>query len=95
MKRIGGFRRKTKHKLSKKVREKGKISIKKYLQEFNVGDRVYLKANISYQKGVYFPRYHGKAGVIKGKQGSCYYVEIKDHNKVKSMLVHPLHLKKA
>lgn len=95
MQRIGGFRRKTRHKLRKNVRDRGKTSIKKSLQKFDDGDRVYLKAEPAYQKGMYFPRYHGKSGVISGKQGICYYVRIKDHNKAKTLLVHPIHLKRA
>lgn len=95
MQRIGGFRRKTRHKLRKNIREHGKISIRRFLQTFNAGDRVYLKADSSYQEGMYFSRYHGKAGLIEGKQGKCYYVKIKDHNKVKKLLIHPVHLKRA
>ena len=95
MKRIGGFRRKTRSKLKKNVRNKGKLSIRKYFQSFKEGDKVYLIAESSVQKGMYLPRFHGKSGKIKGKQGNCYFVEIKDHNKTKSLLVHPVHLKKA
>ncbi|MBI2671091.1 50S ribosomal protein L21e [Candidatus Woesearchaeota archaeon] len=95
MQRIGGFRRKTRHKLRKNIHERGKISIKKFLQKFDQGTRVYLKADSGYQKGMYFPRYHGKAGIVTGKQGSCYYVKIKDQNKHKILLVHPIHLKRA
>ncbi|MBW3021882.1 hypothetical protein KY328_03110 [Candidatus Woesearchaeota archaeon] len=35
VKRIGGARRKTRSKMKKPVRRKGKISITKYFQEFN------------------------------------------------------------
>ena len=93
-KRIGGFRRKTRHKLQKGIREKGKISIQKYFQEFKEGEKVHLKAEPSVHKGMYFPRFHGKSGIIKGKQGNCYYVEIKDQNKTKRLLIHPIHLKR-
>ncbi len=92
--RIGGFRRKTKHKLSKKVRERGKMSISRYFDSYIVGERVVLVAQPSYQKGMYFPRFHGRAGTIIKKQGNCYLVEIKDINKIKSVIVHPVHLKR-
>ena len=95
MQRIGGFRRKTRHKLKKNVRDKGKKSIRNFLQSFNEGDKVYLKADSTYQEGMYFPRYHGKSGIVEGMQGSCYYIKIKDHNKTKKVLVHPFHLRKA
>lgn len=93
MKRIGGFRRKTRSKLRKNIRQKGKISIKNYLKSFKEGDSVQLKAEPSVQKGMYFPRFHGKFGRIASKQGSNYYVQINDGNKKKLILVHPVHLK--
>ena len=95
MQRIGGFRRKTRHKLRKKVREKGKVNIKKFLQNFDTGDRVYLKADPIYQDGMYFPRFHGKAGIITGKQGRCYIVQLKDDTKLKNFIVRPIHLRRA
>jgi large subunit ribosomal protein L21e len=94
MKRIGGLRRKTRHKLKKNVRTKGKISLRRFFQKFEEGDKVYLVAEPAIQKGLYNPRFHGKAGTIKEKQGSNYYVQIKDGNKIKTILTHPVHLKK-
>ena len=52
-KRIGGARRKTRHKLAKNVRERGKISLVKYFQEFKTGDKVCLAAEPSIQDGMY------------------------------------------
>ncbi len=95
MKRVGGMRRKTRHKLKKSIKEKGKIPITRFLQKFEVGDRVMLKAFPSYQGGMYFPRFHGKVGTVSGKQGKCYYVDIKDFKRVKKVLVHPVHLVKV
>ena len=92
-KRIGRFRRKTRHKLKKSIKEKGKISISNYLHEFKPGDRIILKAEPAVQKGMYFPRFHGKTGIIQEKQGNCYKVLIKDINKEKTIIVHPVHLK--
>ncbi|MEK6907028.1 MAG: 50S ribosomal protein L21e [Nanoarchaeota archaeon] len=94
-KRIGGFRRKTRSKLSKSPRTKGKISLTRYFQEFNVNDKVTLNAEPSYQKGMYLPRFHSKPGTITGRQGRCYLVEIKDGGKTKNLVVHGIHLKKA
>ncbi len=91
-KRIGGFRRKTRSKLRKY--ERGKISIKKYLQKLNIRDKVCLKAEPAIQHGMYYPRFHGKHGTIVGKQGACYLVRIKDKHKEKLQIVHPIHLEK-
>jgi len=94
VKKIGSFRRKTRHKLSKNIRRKGKISLSSYFQAFKAGERVVLKAESSVHKGMYRPRFHGRAGVIKEKKGSCYEVMINDHNKQKTIIVHPIHLKR-
>ena len=92
--RIGGFRRKSRAKLRKNIREKGKLSLTRYFQEFQVGDRVALKADSGIQKGMYFPRFHGKAGIVKGKQGACYEVLINDLGREKLLIIHPVHLKR-
>jgi|TARA_Y100000310_G_C20270341_1_gene617691 large subunit ribosomal protein L21e len=94
MQRIGGLRRKTRYKLRKNIRTKGKISLRRFFQRFKEGDKVYLSAEPAIQKGMYHPRFHGKAGIIKNKQGSNYHVEIKDGGKRKLILTHPVHLKK-
>ena len=91
--RKGGSRRGTRHKLSKEVREHGKISITRHLQEFKPGDRVKLNIEPAIQKGMYFPRFHGKVGVVKNQKGRCYEVLINDGGKEKTLIVHPVHLK--
>lgn len=91
--RIGGQRRKTRHKLSKPSSQKGKLSITRYFQKFKEGDKVQLKAEPAVQKGMYFLRFHGKTGIIVGMQGDCYQVSIKDIKKQKMLIVHPIHLK--
>ncbi|MBU0614475.1 MAG: 50S ribosomal protein L21e [Nanoarchaeota archaeon] len=94
MQRIGGSRRKTRGKFSKKASEKGKISLRAYFQEYEPGERVFLTVEPAIQKGMYYPRFVGKSGIIKCKAGSCYEVEIKDFKKAKTLIVHPVHLRK-
>ena len=93
--RMGGLRRKSRSKLRKNIRQKGKLSVTKYLQEFDIGDTVYLKAEPSIHKGMYNLRYHGKSAIVVAKQGRCYIVQLKDHSKIKNFIVRPIHLKKA
>jgi ribosomal protein L21E len=93
-KRIGGYRRRTRYKLGKAVREKGKLSLTKYFQSFKEGDKVQLSLEPSIQKGIFLPRYNGKVGVIENKVGECYNVVIQDIKKEKVVLVHPIHLKR-
>ncbi|MBU4502092.1 MAG: 50S ribosomal protein L21e [Nanoarchaeota archaeon] len=94
VKRIGGFRRKTRNKLKKPANTKGKISIRNYLQQFKVGEKVLLKAEPAIQNGMYFPRFHSKTGIVKGKKGSCYEINITDGKKEKILIIHPVHLKR-
>jgi len=93
--RTGGFRRKTRHKLKKNIRVRGKISLTRFFQTFTIGDKVVLNAEPGYQKGMYFPRFHGNMGTILKKIGTCYEVTIKDQNKFKTVIVHPVHLTKT
>ncbi|MBU2639180.1 MAG: 50S ribosomal protein L21e [Nanoarchaeota archaeon] len=95
MKRTGSSRRKTRSLFKKNVKDKGKISIRAYLQKFKEGDIVVLKSEPAVQKGMYFRRFHGKHGLIAGKQGTNYKIKINDRGKEKLVIVHPVHLKKC
>ena len=92
--RVGGFRRKTRSKLRKQYRRRGKISIKKFFQDFKEGNKVIFKPEPAVQTGMAFPRFQGKSGIITGKQGECYKVQIKDGNMKKVVIIHPVHLKR-
>ncbi len=89
----GGVRQRSRHKFSKNYRRKGKISIRDYFRDLKEGDRVVLKMEPAHQGGHYASRFHGLQGNVVSKQGSCYFVNIKDGGKHKSVLVHPVHLK--
>lgn len=93
--RIGSKQRKTRHKYKASLREKGKLPLSKYFQEFKEGERVNLKTHPNVQKGRFFPRFHGLSGIVKNKKGSCYEVKIKDGGKEKVICVHPIHLKRS
>jgi large subunit ribosomal protein L21e len=95
MARLGGSRRKRVNIFTKSSRDKGKIALRAFLQEFAVGDKVTLKLEPGIQRAMYLPRFHGKTGLVKRKQGDCYYVEIKDGNKTKEVIAHPVHLLRA
>ncbi len=94
MKRIGRTRRKTRAKFTKNYRQKGKISLSKYFQKFAEGDKVMLTVEPAVHKGMYDPRFMGKAATIKRKNGRCYEVNIMDGKKEKCLIVHPVHLKR-
>jgi large subunit ribosomal protein L21e len=93
--RTGSRRRKAKKKLTKEKREKGKLSLTRYFAKFSEGDNVVLKAEPSIHGGTYHVRFHGKQGTVKQKQGRCYAVSIMDGSKQKTLIVHPVHLKRS
>ena len=80
----------------RKLREKGKLSLSRYFQEFEAGEMVNLKINSNVQKGQFFRRFHGMTGMITGKKkGFSYEVKIKDLGKEKTLYIYPIHLQKA
>lgn len=77
----------------KSMREHGKVKLSKYFQEFKKGERVAVKRELAVQPK--FPKQiQGRSGLVSGKRGSSYLVKIKDMNKEKSYIIHPVHLKK-
>jgi len=90
-----GKRRKSRDKLSKNVREKGKIKIRKWLQEFKVGDYVHIKIDSYVHIGMPHHKFHGRTGIVIGKRGDCYEVKLTDGDKEKIIIVHPVHLELA
>ena len=92
--RIGGLKRKTRKKLLKHVRERGKLSVRRYFQKFELGDEVRIKIEPSILKGMPHPDFQGLSGRVVGVQGDCYIVEVKDKRKKKKLIIHPVHLRR-
>jgi large subunit ribosomal protein L21e len=91
VKKSHGLRIKSRHKLKKKIREKG-INIRRAMQQFEEGQKVHIVIDPSVQKGAPHPRFHGRTGTVVGKRGWSYLVKIKDGNKEKMLVVRPEHL---
>ncbi len=77
----------------KKLRQKGKISLTRYFQEFKSGDSVAVARELSIPLG-YSKRIQGRTGKVIEKRGAAYLVELRDLNKLKRYCVKPIHLKK-
>ncbi|MCX6778277.1 MAG: 50S ribosomal protein L21e [Candidatus Micrarchaeota archaeon] len=69
-----------------------KLSVGRIMREFNEGDRVSLDY-VANQRGMPHPRYRGRSGVIVGKRGKAYIVEIRDMTAVKHLVVPGVHLR--
>ena len=77
----------------KQLRAHGKIKFSNYFQEFKEGDRVAVIRELAVQPK--FPKQiQGRCGVVQSKRGHSYIVNIKDLNKEKTYIIHPVHLKK-
>lgn len=77
----------------KRASQRGKLSLSKYFQEFDEGDKASLVREHSL-KAEFPERFQGRTGVVIGKRGNSYILKIKDHNKEKTFIVRPIHLKK-
>lgn len=89
VKKSRGFRAKTRKSLEQKYRP----NITKFLQEFRKNQSVMILQEPSSHKSMPHPRFKGKVGIIKGKRGKAYIVEIADGNKVKTLITRSEHLK--
>ncbi len=89
-----GPRRRTRKLFRKSLSEKKPISISRYMQEFDVGDKVLIHAEPSIQKGLPFKRFVAKVGIVAGKRGNSYILDIQEFNKKKMLIVNPIHLRK-
>jgi ribosomal protein L21E len=77
----------------KNVRTRGKISFSNYFRKFKDGDSVAVVMERSLANNLP-KRIQGKTGVVKGKRGRSYIVDLKDQKKLKQFLIEPIHLKK-
>ncbi len=90
--RQGRFRKNTRHKLQKRARDRGKVSITKQLQEFKIGDKVRVMHEPAVHKGMPHPHFKNSVGSVVRKQGDCYVVSLKDKNMKKEVISAPVHL---
>lgn len=78
---------------TKKIRQRGKIRLSNYFRVFKEGDKVALVKEQSVVSA--FPeRFIGRTGKVIGTRGRSKIVEINDGDKVKKIIVKPIHLKK-
>lgn len=90
----GGFRRKTRHKLQKRKRHRGKVTITRMLQEFKIGDKVRVIQEPAIHKGMPNPKFKNVVGEVIKKRGKAYIVKLKDLNKIKRVVSASVHLRK-
>ena len=80
--------------MSKRVREKGKLGLKRLLVNYEKGERVVIKIDPAVHKGAPHKRYQGKVGMVVGRRGRAYILETPIRKKVKTIIATPEHLRK-
>ena len=77
----------------KSIRTRGKLQLSRYFQEFEKGDKVAVVVEPSIESS--FPkRLQGRTGTVEEIRGKVYVIKLKDQEKEKKFLIHPIHLKK-
>jgi large subunit ribosomal protein L21e len=87
-----GFRSRTRGTLKKSARTRGLPPITRFLQTFNVGDRVIVRLEASEYRGMPHPRYQGKVCTVIARVGRSYRIGFTDGGKPKQLLAAPIHL---
>ncbi len=87
-----GMRKKSRDKLSRTVRAKGKSSVVRAIQEFDTGAMVHVIIDPSIHKGMPHPRFHGKTGEVVGTRGRAFVLKVTDGNATKTLITLPEHL---
>ena len=77
----------------KRIRDKGKIRLSEYFKKFNENDKVAVVKEFGVSSA--FPkRIVGKTGKVIGTRGNFIIIQINDGDKMKTFIIHPIHLKK-
>jgi large subunit ribosomal protein L21e len=92
VKKSRGFRSGTRHKLMQAPSKRCPIT--KYLQTFEKGDNVIIYHEPSSHKGMPFPMYKGRTGIVSGMRGNAYLIQLKDGGMTKMIISRPEHLRK-
>ncbi|MDT7886211.1 MAG: 50S ribosomal protein L21e [Thermoproteota archaeon] len=86
-----GYRKKTRKLLSKSRARRG---LSQYMIDYNIGEKVHININPINVITAPHKRYQGMTGVIVGKRGKAYIVEVKLGSKIKKIITTKEHLMK-
>ncbi|MHA1672974.1 MAG: 50S ribosomal protein L21e [Promethearchaeota archaeon] len=89
-----GYRSKTRRIFRKNVRTRGLPGLSRWMIEYEVGMKVDIIGDSSFQKrGLPHRRFIGKTGVIMAERGRCFEVKFKDQNKFKTLFIGKEHIR--
>jgi len=78
--------------MHKHPRERGKIGLSRILRSYQSGDKVTIILEPSVHKGMPHRRYHGRIGIVGGKRGRSYVVNVHIGRQIKQIIARPEHL---
>ncbi len=88
-----GYRRRTRKKLRKNVRERGIPSTSRIIQDFPPGTKVTIDIDPSIDRGQPHSRYQGRTGTVVERRGRAFVIELKKGNQIKKVISRPEHLR--
>jgi large subunit ribosomal protein L21e len=80
--------------LRKRISER-RLGIPRLVKTFELGQAVCIDLKSGHFSGMTHPRYRGKRGVVVGKRGKAYVVEIHDYKATKRLIIPAVHLELA
>ena len=80
--------------LTKRIREKGKLSLSRLLADYEIGSKVVINIDPAIHKGMPHKRFQGKVGTVVEKRGKAYVLEIPQRKISKLVIAGPEHLQK-
>lgn len=86
-------------KMSKRTRRVGRnskpLTANILTKKYEIGQKVAILPHPRYPSGMPHPKYKGKVGFIIGKRGGAYEIEIRDGEKLKTIIATCEHIKQV
>jgi large subunit ribosomal protein L21e len=92
VRRSKGYRSKTRTLFRKQPRERGKVGLSRLLRTYNPGDKVKIRIDSSVHKGMPHRRYHGRVGIVRGRRGRSYVIEVTEGKQTHTLIARPEHI---
>lgn len=86
-----GYRKKMRKLFSKRRARRG---LSQYMVEYEIGERVHININPINMSTAPHKRYQGMTGVVRGKRGKAYIIEVELGSKKKQIITTKEHLMK-
>lgn len=76
-----------------KFRKSTRMTVNAFVREFAPGSHVSIDIESGSPAGQPFRRFQGLTGVVAGRRGRAYIIQLSDGSKAKTIIANPEHLK--